>query len=158
MEKSRRLWPPNLVASLIIIFLTSALLCVFVFYLSAIKSNTFSNEEEITSKNSISSSSKRNMGSDVEEASTVAVLSRVKVSVTQAPQQEVIKDDKVTVSQAREKTQVQATSSPSGGSDVTVTRLIPSFITVEGWTDVNPRLSTGPGFPEESEYSSVFEE
>ena len=158
MEKSRRLWPPNLVASLIIIFLTSALLCAFVFYLSAVKSNTFSNEEEIMSKNSISSSSNRRMDSDVEDASTVTVLSRVEVSVTQAPQQEVIKDDKVTVSQAREKTQVQATSSPSGGSDVTVTRLIPSFITVEGWTDVNPRLSTGPGFPEESEYSSVFEE
>ena len=158
MEKSRRLWPPNLVASLIIIFLTSALLCAFVFYLSAVKSNTFSNEEEIMSKNSISSSSNRRMDSDVEDASTVTVLSRVEVSVTQAPQQEVIKDDKVTVSQAREKTEVQATSSPSNGSEGTVTRLIPSFITVEGWTDVNPRLSTGPGFPEESEYSSVFEE
>jgi len=158
LEKSRRLWPPNLVASLIIIFLTSALLCAFVFYLSAVKSNTFSNEEEIMSKNSISSSSNRRMDSDVEDASTVTVLSRVEVSVTQAPQQEVIKDDKVTVSQAREKTEVQATSSPSNGSEGTVTRLIPSFITVEGWTDVNPRLSTGPGFPEESEYSSVFEE
>ena len=165
MEKSRRLWPPNLVGSLTIIFLSSAVICAFIFYLSAIKSDTFSNEEEIMSKNSVSSSSNQKMGSDVEETSTITVLSRVEASVTQAPQRQISKDDEEvnsagegTVGQAREKTQARATPSPSSGSDVTATRLVPSFITVEGWTDVNPRLSTGPGFPEDSEYFSIFEE
>ena len=165
MEKSRRLWPPNLVGSLTIIFLSSAVLCAFIFYLSAIKSDTFSNQEEIMSKNSVSSSSNQKMSSDVEETSTITVLSPVEASVTQVPQRQISKDDeevnkadKGTVGQAREKTQVRATPSPSSGSDVTATRLVPSFITVEGWTDVNPRLSTGPGFPEDSEYFSIFEE
>ena len=165
MEKSRRLWPPNLVGSLTIIFLTSAVLCAFIFYLSAIKSDTFSSQEEIMSKNSVSSSSNQRMSSDVEETSTITVLSPVEASVTQVPQRQINKDDeevnkadKGTVGQAREKTQVRATPSPSSGSDVTATRLVPSFITVEGWTDVNPRLSTGPGFPEDSEYFSIFEE
>ena len=76
------------------------------------------------------------MSSDVEETSTITVLSPVEASVTQVPQRQISKDDeevnkadKGTVGQAKEKTQVRATPSPSSGSDVTATRLVPSFIT-----------------------------
>ena len=158
MEKSYRFWPPSFGVSVTVVLFSSVLVCIFVFYLSTINSNTFSDQEDSVNSSSISSSNKRHQITlYVEKTATTTSLIRSEATTTQTPEP-IIKESEAVVSQTRVKPRVRATLSPTSSSDIGSTRMIPSFVTAEGWTDVNPRLSTGPGFPEESRYRSVFED
>ena len=146
--------------SLAVVLVSSALACIFIFYLGTInpkKTNTTSDQEVAPNSTSIfPSDKKRQIDMVVEKAptSTVPVHSD---SLTRQTPRVTIKNSDALVTQTRDNAQVQVTPSPTSNTETGGTRMIPSFFTAEGWTDVNPRLSTGPGFPEESRYLSVFE-
>ena len=157
MKKSYRLWPPSLGVSLTVVLVSSALACICIFYLGTISPNTISDQEVATNSTLIFSSDKKPQIDMVVEKTPTSTITVHSDSLTRQKPIVTIKNSDALVSQTRDKVQVQVTPSPTSDTGAGATRMIPSFFTAEGWTDVNPRLSTGPGVPEARKYPSVFE-